>query len=127
MTSGDLGKSPNTFMGCKFRKNSCPKCKGEHGLNTCQQFKTLYVSCKISLLTQTSYLSIVSFLIIQSQIASLLLPVNIVVNATVLLLPMFDVHVRLVIQVVCREKVIMEEILMLMKRGLLELEVHLES
>ena len=35
MTSGDLGKSPNTFMGCKFRKNSCPKCKGEHGLNTC--------------------------------------------------------------------------------------------
>ena len=82
---------------------------------------------EIDLLTQTSYVLIVSFLIIQSQIASLLLPVNIVVNATILLLPMFVVHVRLVIQVVCREKVIMQEMLMLMKRGLLELEVHLES
>ena len=30
MTSGDCGKSLNTFMGHKFRKHSCSKCKGEH-------------------------------------------------------------------------------------------------
>ena len=48
MTSGDCGKSLNTFMGQKFKKHSCSKCKGEHRLYTCEPFITLGLSSRNS-------------------------------------------------------------------------------
>ena len=126
MTSGDLGKSPNTFLRCKFRKNSCRKCKGEHGLNTCQQFKTLNVSCR-NRFVNSNKLCFNCFLS-NHTVSDCKSPATCKYcgkrhNS-------FVAHVCCPCQigdkVVCREEVIMQEMLMLMKRGL-ELEVHLES